>query len=312
MNREVCEGLSAQGGVASVGQLGRLGVSRQTVDRLVRGGELVRLRRDVLIDAQVWSEAEQWEKHALRARAVMRSLNPDGDRSLALSHHSALAVHGLSIFGGDDRVHLVRTDAQRGRSDAVVQVHAPITRSSVQVVDGMSVVIPALAALQMAGAFGACAGLVASDSALHSGACDAESLGRAIEEHNFGAGIRAVRLVAALADARIESAGESRARWVMRSCGFPTPEPQVLIRTGFGFAARVDFLFAAQWTVVEFDGMLKYQTAKDVQQEKVREDRLRAMGYEVVRLTWDDLRHPDRVRHLISAAFERAARSRAS
>ncbi len=312
MKREVCEGLGAQGGVASVGQMGRLGVSSQTVDRLVRSGALVRLRRDVIIDAQVWSEAQPWDKHALRARAVMHSLNPNSDRSLALSHHSALAVHGLSIFGGDDRVHLVRTDAQRGRSDAVVQVHAPIAPSSVQVVQGLPVVVPALAALQMAGSFGACAGLVAADSALHVGVCSEGDLACAAQNHNFGAGIKAVRLVAAIADARIESAGESRARWVMRSCGFPDPVPQVLIRTGFGFAARVDFLFPAQWTVVEFDGMLKYQTAADAQQEKVREDRLRAMGYEVVRLTWDDLRHPDRVRHLISAAFERAARSRAS
>lgn len=312
MNRDVCEGLSVQGGVASVGQLGRLGVSRQTVDRLVRGGELVRLRRDVVIDAQVWSDAELWERHSLRARAVMQSLNPSASSPLALSHHSALAVHGLSIFGGDNRVHLVRTDAQRGRSDAVVQVHAPIPRSSTQVVDGLPAVVPALAALQMAGSFGACAGLVAADSALHSRACDLQELTTALQAHNFGAGTKAVRLVAELADTRIESAGESRARWVMRSCGFPAPEPQVLIRTGFGFAARVDFLFAAQWTVVEFDGMLKYQTAQDVQQEKIREDRLRAMGYEVVRLTWDDLRNPERVRHLIRTAFERAARSRAS
>ncbi len=270
MKREVCEGLGAQGGVASVGQMGRLGVSRQTVDRLVRSGALVRLRRDVIIDAQVWSAAQPWDKHALRARAVMHSLNPNSDQSLALSHHSALAVHGLSIFGGDDRVHLVRTDAQRGRSDAVVQVHAPIAPSSVQVVQGLPVVVPALAALQMAGSFGACAGLVAADSALHVGACSEGDLACAAQNHNFGAGIKAVRLVAAIADARIESAGESRARWVMRSCGFPDPVPQVLIRTGFGFAARVDFLFPAQWTVVEFDGMLKYQTAADAQQEKVR------------------------------------------
>ncbi len=270
MNREVCEGLAAQGGVASVGQLGHLGVSRQTVDRLVRRGELVRLRRDVIIDAQVWSEAAEWEKHALRARAVMHSLNPNADQSLALSHHSALAVHGLSVFGGDDRVHLVRTDAQRGRSDAVVQVHAPIGPSCVRIVGGLATVLPELAALQMAGSFGACAGLVAADSALHVGVCSEEDLACAAHNHNFGPGIKAVRLVAAIADARIESAGESRARWVMRSCGFPDPVPQALIRTGFGFAARVDFLFPAQWTVVEFDGLLKYQTAKDLQQEKVR------------------------------------------
>lgn len=312
MDQEVREGLAVQHGVASVVQLGRLGCSRQAVDRLVRVGELVRVRRDVVVDAEVWGEAAPWEKHALRGRAVMQSLNPDGTRALALSHHSALAIHGLSIFGGDDRVHLVRTDAQRGRSDGVVQVHAPIRATSTMMVDGVLTVEPEVAALQMAGTFGACAGLVAADSALHSQACTLGDLAEARDQHNFGSGVRAARLVAALADARIESAGESRARWVMRACGLPTPVPQVLIQGGFGFGARVDFLFVDERTIVEFDGMVKYQSAEDVRAEKVREDRLRSMGYEVVRLTWDDLRHPDRVRQLILAAFARSRRSRAS
>lgn len=312
MDQEVCEGLAAQHGVASVAQLGRLGCSRQAVDRLVRRGDLVRLRRDVVVDAQVWGDAEPWEKHAIRGRAVMQSLNPDGTRSLALSHHSALAIHGLSIFGGDDRVHLVRTDAQRGRSDGVVQVHAPIRATSAMMADDVLAVKPAVAVLQMAGTFGACAGLVAADSALHRDACALVDLVEALDLHNFGSGVNSARLVAVLADARIESAGESRARWVMRSCGLPEPVPQVLIRSGFGFAARVDFLFADQHTIVEFDGMLKYQTPEDLREEKVREDRLRSMGYEVVRLTWEVLRRPDRVRQLILAAFARSGRSRAS
>lgn len=312
MDQEVCEALSAHNGVASVAQLGRLGCSRQAVDRLVRSRQLVRLRRDVVVDAEMWSDATAWEKHAIRGRAVMQSLNPDGTRSLALSHHSALAIHGVAVFGGDDRVHLVRTDSQRGRSDHLIQVHAPVPATSVILVDGLKVTAPALAAAHMAGTFGACSGLVAADSALHGGACTVGDLAEALSQHNFGSGVRAARLVVELADARIESAGESRARWVMRSCGLPEPVPQVLIRTGFGFAARVDFLFADQRTIIEFDGMFKYQGPEDVQEEKVREDRLRSMGYEVVRLTWDDLRHPDRVRQLILAAFARSARSRAS
>ncbi len=242
----------------------------------------------------------------------MQSLNPHGTRAVALSHHSALAIHGLSIFGGDDRVHLVRTDAQRGRSDGVIQVHAPVSQTSVMMVDGLRVVSPAVAALQSAATFGVCAGLVAADSALHRRACAAVDLAEVLHQHNFGKGVRAARLVEALADGRIESAGESRARWVMRCCGLPDPVPQVLIRGGFGFAARVDFLFADQRTIVEFDGMLKYQRPEDLREEKRREDRLRNLGYEVVRLTWDDLAHPDRVRHLILAAFARSARSRAS
>ena len=53
----------------------------------------------------------------------------------------------------------------------------------------------------------------------------------------------------------------------------------------------------------------RYVTATDQEAaaEKIREDRLRANGYEVVRLTWADLDNPRRVDALIRAALARAA-----
>jgi len=65
--------------------------------------------------------------------------------------------------------------------------------------------------------------------------------------------------------------------------------------------ARSDFHRSKQRTLVEFDGKTKYgrsmQPGKDpgdvVFHEKVREDRLREMGFEVVRWIWDDLQRPN-------------------
>lgn len=74
--------------------------------------------------------------------------------------------------------------------------------------------------------------------------------------------------------------------------------------------AVTDFLFRDQWTVVEFDGALKYATTADLVAEKLREDRLRELGYEVVRVTWADLEHPARVVARIRAAFARATARR--
>jgi len=48
--------------------------------------------------------------------------------------------------------------------------------------------------------------------------------------------------------------------------------------------------------VVEFDGAVKYAGADGraaLVAEKLREDRLRALGYEVVRIVWSDLARPD-------------------
>ncbi|MBK8468782.1 MAG: hypothetical protein IPL45_03020 [Actinomycetales bacterium] len=61
------------------------------------------------------------------------------------------------------------------------------------------------------------------------------------------------------------------------------------------------------WVIVEFDGRVKYVNAAVLWDEKRREDALRALGYEVVRVTWADLEHPERVASLIRAARCRAA-----
>ena len=39
----------------------------------------------------------------------------------------------------------------------------------------------------------------------------------------------------------------------------------------------------------EADGQMKYETRVDIFNEKLREDRLRALGYIVVRWTWDEI-----------------------
>jgi hypothetical protein len=62
--------------------------------------------------------------------------------------------------------------------------------------------------------------------------------------------------------------------------------------------------------VVEFDGAVKYAgdggTAA-LLAEKAREDRLRALGHEVARITWDGLLRPELVLARIRAALARRA-----
>ena len=94
----------------------------------------------------------------------------------------------------------------------------------------------------------------------------------------------------ALVDGRAESGAESRTRWALRTLGLRMPTPQVEIFDDVGeFVARVDFLYEDMKLVIEVDGRKKYEKAQDLWDEKMREDRLRALGYVVVRLTWADL-----------------------
>jgi very-short-patch-repair endonuclease len=83
----------------------------------------------------------------------------------------------------------------------------------------------------------------------------------------------------------------------------------VVIRDTSGrFVGRVDFLFRAQRTIVGFDGLVKYGDTDGRRapvEEKRREDTLRSLGFQVVRLTWRDLHDPASVKHLVREAFSR-------
>ena len=107
-----------------------------------------------------------------------------------------------------------------------------------------------------------------------------------------------------------ESVGETRARLLLLDLGFEV-RPQVRILDGHGkVVARVDFLVGR--TVVEFDGMVKYEGADGRQalaREKRREETLRRLGFGIVRLIWSDLDDPALVRHrLIQAGARPGAR----
>jgi hypothetical protein len=114
-----------------------------------------------------------------------------------------------------------------------------------------------------------------------------------------------------------ESVGESFSRVVLRQAGVPTLQLQFGVRDRFGATfARADFCWKERRTLGEFDGRVKYGRSLEVGEtpgdavfrEKVREDRLRDLGWEVVRWTWDDLAHPTALADRLGRAFARGSR----
>lgn len=310
MDPEIRTWLDAHGGVASSGRMAEAGISAAAVSQAVRSGEVLRLRRDVLVEAAVWAEAQMWDRHQIRARAVMHSRHDDA--GLALSHHSALALWDVPLYAVDNRVHLTRTDGRRGHSGGLLRVHAPIDAGWTTQHRDLTVVKPARAALQVAATFGIQAGLVSADGCLRLELCTREDLSTALAAKGYGHGTARVRTTVEHAHGASESAGESRSRWVFVLAGLPTPELQAVITDRGQFVGRVDFLFREQRTIVEFDGLGKYDRREDLVREKQREDWLRSLGYTVVRLTWAELANPAGVRAKVFAAFALAEGQRAS
>lgn len=179
-------------------------------------------------------------------------------------------------------------------------------------------VVPALAVVQHGISAGSLSALVAADALVRTGG-SVEDLGVALDWVHCHPHTTQLRSSLDLVDGRHESPGETLLSHALHVMGV-TSTPQVAITDG-SFRAVVDFLVDKR-VVIEFDGRVKYGRPSDTPdpfgrmqspeqvlwQEKAREDHLRELGYEVVRVTWADLQNPTALAARIRAAIERARR----
>ena len=103
----------------------------------------------------------------------------------------------------------------------------------------------------------------------------------------------------------------------MHEAALSPPQLQHDVFTPAGrLVGRTDFCWPEQGTLGEFDGRVKYgrslkpgQNAADVvYKEKLREDALRDLGWQLVRWCWADLYVPGVITDRLARAFARAYR----
>ncbi len=291
-------------GVLTARQVNDLGVNHHRLLRLVRDGELVRVRAGVYVDGARHRSADPVARHLLEVRAVLASLGA----GYAAGHLSGVVVSGLPVLERDlGPVELVGIETGKARTDGRLRVHPAVPASVVVGWDGIAVVRPAVAVLQAAATTGLRAGLVAADAALHRRLITPGELQGALTEAPLGRRRSTAEQVVRLADGRSESPGESWARLLFHQLGLANLEPQAVIHDEAGrFVARVDLLDREHHLVIEFDGALKYAGGGIGQAalvaEKRRDDAIRRLGYRVLRLVWSDLLDPARLLRLVRAA----------
>lgn len=136
-----------------------------------------------------------------------------------------------------------------------------------------------------------------------------------IAAHPHAAARRRAELAAGLASPLAESVGESYSRAAFEFLGFEQPVLQHVFSDRDGFIGRSDFWWPGPGpgpgVVGEFDGKGKYVDAglrggitaeEAVYLEKLREDRIRGLGYGFVRWGWADVENPERLRRKLLAA----------
>lgn len=298
------------------GEALRRGATDHELQRQCRTGGWTRLRPGAYATDAELAMLDAVARHRLLAEATLRAAAPDA----VLSHQSAAAVHGLDMWNTPLQVvHLTRIRSGGGRRTTRRHVHSSVLgRHEITEVDGLRVTTVARTLLDLARTLGFEQALVAGDHALHKEAVTSAELESAVTAMPEHAGRRRVRRVFDLLDGRSESVGESRSRALFIARHLPIPEPQPNIYSDKGLhLGRVDLLLEEHHVIGEFDGRIKYgrmvpagQMSEDVLwNEKVREDRLRDAGWQVVRWVWDELAAPSVVADRVTKAIARARKS---
>lgn len=302
----------SQGGPFSRAQALAAGYSPGAVRSRVHTGDWIVLRRGVYVPRDLWERYAEipGRRHAIEIGAAVLALG--GNRTVG-SHRSAALTYDLGMLGEVPSVVTVTRPPGAPGRDLLRGVHvhrAGLPDPDVWERYGVPVTTPARTVIDLARALPFREGVVVADSALHQGLTGSGQLHAVLATCHPWPGINRAEAVVAFADAGAETALESVARVMFAERGLPRPETQVEIADSDGPFARVDFLWRAYRTIGEADGLLKYTDAEVLRAEKMRQERLESLGYQVVRFTWHQVIYePSQTAARIRAAFARSLRA---
>ena len=284
------------------------GIDDNAIRRLVKAGDITRIRQGAYAEADRWASAAPEEQHLILSAAVMRQY---GDH-VVRSHASACLEQGGPNWGLDlSTVHVTHLRGG-GRRTAGVTHHegtlrvGDVTRDD----DGNWLTSPTRTVLDTASTHPLDVGVVVADNFLNRGLTSPEALRIAYQSMESWPFTLRLHRVLQLANGLSESVGETLSRRMFRTTGLPTPELQWKIYWPDGrLAGRCDFAWPDHRLLCEFDGKAKYLALRKpgetieqaVLREKRREDQLRELtGWALIRLVWADLDRPrvtaDRIR----------------
>lgn len=286
------------------------GYPDKAIRRLTRRRVLVRVRHGAYVDHDAWACLDEVGRHCVRSRAVLRQASTP----LVLSHTSALAEHDGPTYGvALDEVDVLRPEVGGRRESGIRHHRGRVPEQRIERVGGVAVTDPATTTLDLAMLVPTEAALCVANHFLHRARTTLPELAGLARDRERWPGSLSTHLILRLADARIESVGESRVVWLCFQQGLPAPVPQYPVRDGRGrVVARVDFAWPELGVFVEFDGQVKYgrllkpgeSLADVVDAEKRREEQIcRLTGWRCVRLVWADLDRPERTAYRIRSMF---------
>lgn len=276
---------------------GRDAVARGLLTRqMLRGCSWRRLMNDVYVAADSYDP----DDHRMWCAAVALTLK-SGD---AIDRHSAAYLWGVDLL---PPAAAVSVSAMRSASawphPRRTIVRARLLPGDIATLASIPVTTPVRTAFDLGRQPHRVHALIALDAMCHRRLVRLSELADYANERRKWPGVRALKMLLAVVDARTESPMETRLRLLLHDAGAPTPIPQYEVRDESGrFIARVDLAYP-QWRIaLEYEGD-HHRERTQFRRDIARTNALRQAGWIVLRFTADDvLRHPDRVVEQVAAA----------
>ncbi|WP_374946590.1 hypothetical protein [Agreia sp.] len=291
--------------------LARTGNNPNALTRAVRRSELARIAPGSYMSRQHWDALNEIQRTVQRARAASERWKS----APVFSHWTAAAIHGMPLIGAwPARLHVIIDCTSSVRSRGEIVRHAiGVDADDVVLIDGMIVTSVARTVLDLAVDATFMSAVTAADFALchkREARIEKSELGEVWQNRVPFRGHVRSRRVLDFASHLAESPLESGSRVNMHLLGFPPPELQVEWRDYRGLIGYSDFFWGAFNRVGEADGRAKYfddemARGKSLKQilfdEKVREDRVRALGPGFSRWDWDIGMNPRKLKPFLLA-----------
>jgi hypothetical protein len=251
-----------------------------------------------------WAKDDPRRTYVLHVHAAMSAVGRR--REPAASYESAAVMHNIDLFKHPEKT--VTLTVPRGpigtRAGGVVVHNAELPPAQLAKKYEVRVTNPARTVADLARTLPFMEAVVAADSALRQKLAGKEEVRAVLNGCASWPGTGQAQRVIEFANPGGESVLESCARVILAErIPEATPELQYGI-TGPGFTYRVDLYYAAYRTIVELDGMMKYETRNDIRKQFDRDRALRDAGYKIVHVTWHELFDtPETVAGRIRKAF---------
>jgi len=249
----------------------------------------------------VWKHESVPDDRATRLSAA-RLVVPSGGVFVSLT---AAWLHGADVRrAGDLAVHAGFPPGRRIRAQRfLVVTQETLGCDDVVHIDGLPVTTPVRTVFDALRLLRGAERLVVADAMCHLGLIGVPALRGYFDSQrrlrNLRIGERLVDLIEPLA----ESPMETRLRVALVDGGLPRPVVQYDVIDLCGrFVARLDLAYVVERIGAEFDGAWHWDRRRD---DDRRRDKLRALGWEILVFSADDLRAPEVVVARVAAALRR-------